>query len=493
MTLLSQLSTIACGNSDSTKLKESQRGFEIYPNPEFSIKTVFEIDASKVKVFINLCSHADVEEPSIKSSIQDDGNKAEGLNIPVSISERREFIHKDKLCYQYAVVVNSIVYDDLKNDTTGTARHFLCQFAIQSIYTKYKVVLSAKYKVLKEVFVGEQSSHYIRSKSQRTPTIEQVSAADKKPPETDINSHKTPDILGKLPGSNLSTVSLVDGSLESFFCSSHDKSDRTAFASTNGKYIEPTQHLERSHDEFHVSCCVECKTSSLFLSQFSVSVSASRVQVRYETTKLLDIFSPYAVTPTTAKCSFSKVDGYVNVFRLVVTATLDLEDDSRPDPGSRLGLIADAFNDPNTTDSPDPLNPLSPSESPDATSCVPQETDTKDVLPEDLFHRKDASSSFLIDQRDQSQSKPKSKLQLMKQSTQDSGSCCDSKPEYIDVDAVRRSLKGQSNLPVDNSESSVSATTQLREESCKKPETMNAITDVPFTESFSNLWSLLLE
>jgi len=161
--------------------------------------------------------------------------------------------------------------------------------------------------------------------------------------------------------------------------------------------------------------------------------------------KLLDVFYPCAILPSTARCTLEEVKGYVNVYRLSVIAVIEQLDSKLPDPGSRLGLIAEAFSmdvstgtdSTTTTVSHQKVNHVKMPKGPILSSK--EETtygvDNSDELPEDLFHIKDASSSFLINQREQAQTKTRSPHTS---TTKNDENCSD--VEYIDVEAVRRKL-----------------------------------------------------
>jgi len=170
------------------------------------------------------------------------------------------------------------------------------------------------------------------------------------------------------------------------------------------------------------------------LSSFSIDISAFRLQVGIHSMKLLDVFYPCAILPSTTRCTLEEVKGYVNVYRLSVIAVIEQLDSKLPDPGSRLGLIAEAFSmdistgTDSTTVSHQKVNHVKMPKG-------PYGVDNSDELPEDLFHSKDASSSFLISQREQAQTKTRYPHTSIAKNDEN---CSD--VEYIDVEAVRRSL-----------------------------------------------------
>lgn len=483
MTILSELDQIIQNGQNDCQNKNSNAGVEIHPNPEFVIKTTYEVDEKiKIKVFINICSHLDIHEPSIKTTIQDDGEKVEGLNVPVSISEKQNFLYKDVLCLVFAMVVNPIVIQDMKEDISGNARHFLCQFAIQSILSRHKIALSAKFKVLKEVYIGELMSHFIRPKIQ-IPKIEIMSesAPSSSSSNISIRSEASKVKISQKVAEILPTcITLIEGKIEAYFCSSADNSKKETFLAVNHEYVEPTMEVDAIYDEIYISCFLENNDPALLLSNFSINMSAFRLQVSFGTTKILDIFYPCAVIPTTANCTLSEVVGYLNVYRLSVVVSKDSDtSQSRPDPGSRLGLIADAFAVDSTSTNNSKHTIISP-QSTKVQGSVPKNSviiDDGEALPEDLFHSKDATSSFILNQRDQAYTEKRSDQASRNGNDNDNES---HDVEYVDVDEIRRSLQDQS--------SSLSSRLDICPST--KTEFSESLVDTQF---FSEVWGQLLE
>lgn len=128
--------------------------------------------------------------------------------------------------------------------------------------------------------------------------------------------------------------------------------------------------------------------------------------------------------------------GFVNVFRLTVVVAIDLCVDTRPDPGSKPSLVAAAFAiDPtecSTSRIPKKAEPeTNVSMKPE---CIASTLMTdEEELPEDRFHRRDVSSSFILSQREQAHRDTQLCQKSPEVSTNDSGT------EVINVDDFRHS------------------------------------------------------
>ena len=53
------------------------KGVTITPEPGFAIKT--KVLPAGVKLFINICTHEEIEAPSLKKKLNDDGESVEGI------------------------------------------------------------------------------------------------------------------------------------------------------------------------------------------------------------------------------------------------------------------------------------------------------------------------------------------------------------------------------------------------------------------------------
>ena len=117
---------------------------------------------------------------------------------------------------------------------------------------------------------------------------------------------------------------------------------------------------------------------------------------------------PFGVLPQTATCAVTQLQD--REFSQIVSVNVDVEhfDPSKnsPDPGSKQWLLAQALTggenysaDPTDSQTQALRNRLV-EERRDTTKGI--DSSEGDELPEDAFHRKDASSMFLIEQREQS-------------------------------------------------------------------------------------------
>ena len=125
---------------------------------------------------------------------------------------------------------------------------------------------------------------------------------------------------------------------------------------------------------------------------------------------LKDLYFPLVLLPSTAVLSVARAPGCIDLMELTVTIHADMSDPClHSDPGSRLWLISNALD--TTTEQPDRTSnqktaALAVTDSP---SHPYNTNDDDEELPEDRFHRKDASSSYILQQREEGLSKAKSK------------------------------------------------------------------------------------
>ena len=126
---------------------------------------------------------------------------------------------------------------------------------------------------------------------------------------------------------------------------------------------------------------------------------------------LKDLYFPLALLPSTAVSSVARAPGCIDLMELMVTIQADMSDPFvHPDPGSRLWLISNALD--TSTELPDRTSNQKTITAP--TFDIPSHphhspNDDDEELPEDRFHRKDASSSYILQQREEGLSKAKSK------------------------------------------------------------------------------------
>lgn len=167
-------------------MKEHEDGIDITPTPVFVVKTHRTDDPKApqgdgaTKVFINVCVHEFVAEPSVKKKLDEEGNEVEGLNVPLSVGPPRPCSDsKGEKAVVYDCIVNQKVVDDANTDDSGTQKNFLCQLAIQYVESKFKCTLDRRYKLPKMTYKhsteGVVEQQRIRDMSKK-PKIEEVGA-----------------------------------------------------------------------------------------------------------------------------------------------------------------------------------------------------------------------------------------------------------------------------------------------------------------------------
>jgi hypothetical protein len=156
-------------------IEKQDKGKKITPIASFSVKTKRTTDSHKV--FINMCTHEDIDEPAMKKKLNADGESVEGLNIPMSVGPAHNEVDKSGAsCTCFDVIVNPKVLIEATEDTTGSYRDFVCQLGIQSVEQKYKELapLDRRYKLPKLKYMGGSvMSQYIRD-TKSMPKIEVV-------------------------------------------------------------------------------------------------------------------------------------------------------------------------------------------------------------------------------------------------------------------------------------------------------------------------------
>jgi hypothetical protein len=81
------------------------KGIIVTPEPGFTVKTKVLPDGPKV--FINLCTHEGLGEPSLKKRLNDQGEPVEGMNVPVSVGPlHREADKTGVECLVYDMIVH---------------------------------------------------------------------------------------------------------------------------------------------------------------------------------------------------------------------------------------------------------------------------------------------------------------------------------------------------------------------------------------------------
>lgn len=181
------------------------RGKWITPSPAFLIETKILLSTvsdapMNQKIYINLCTHEDIDIPAMKKRLNENGESVEGLNIPMSVGPRfvvsdlnaadSKAIVKDAIAYD--VIVNNIVLKEAEEDVTGKYRDFICQLCLQYIESKLlsqyqsekvssnapNISIDKRYSVLKSTYHGKDkdskpSAQYIQDRK-NMPKIEVI-------------------------------------------------------------------------------------------------------------------------------------------------------------------------------------------------------------------------------------------------------------------------------------------------------------------------------
>lgn len=312
------------------------------------------------------------------------------------------------------------------------------------------------------------------------PSIEEVSSTKvsklkrevvPKPKEEWVESEKelTVDVLWEVEeeSSSSSSSSLIASNIE--VC--HNFTD----------YMEPILTPPANVVNLLVISEIEIRADQrVKLERFDIRISAFRATVRIPYFKLVTIYFPCAVDPCKASCKFSKVEGAARRHRFELHVAVDREDWSLDaDPGSKNWLMRLAMRDEvgenpnpyidssissldNATESsgnsfdqknseddeelpedkfqvrmpknvnkytglPEPVDDSIP-EGPLRTQQL-KERDDNTEFAEDRFHKKDATSQYIINQREQAVKDKWAKHEKEKSERVD-----DPSVEYIDVD-----------------------------------------------------------
>ena len=431
----------------------------------------------QTKVFINVCTHELIDKPGVKKKLDDKGEEIEGINIPMSVGANRKgnlfqyitqhaniimFVDKDKAgveCYVYDIIVNSAVLAECKEDKTGKHRDFICQLAIQSLEQKYNEDLDRRYTLPKLKYMGTITSQHVRDRKSE-PKIEEVtsSAAQSKvapkPKPIQIIEVDLPYVLKWLKEGG-------EGNIE-------EDIDDSIFGGHKGDYVEPTMKLDDS-----IISAIFCSKIPItpnydkqIFNDANIQLSPYKLSVKIQGYKGVTLFLPFAINPAKVKCLLKEMvesiqdakDSYKIVeLRVVMDISRD-EWDQECDPGSQPWLIAQALGSsegsnpydkneddnnsktltakvaPNVNDFPEDKFHVKLPSNVDPYTGVKLGNANDDFLelPEDRFHKKDAGSQFLINQREEAVKNKAIKAEKEREERKN-----DPNVEYIDVDAFR--------------------------------------------------------
>lgn len=503
--------------------KEPQvKGVTITPSPGFSFKTLNE---SK-KVFVNIVTHEAVGAPAMVKRLDAEGKEVEGLNVPMSVGPCHfELDNKDASCATYDIVVHPSVLEDCAKDKSGQQKDFLCQLGIQSIEQKFGLVLDRRYKLPKLAYMGDKPAPQFIKDRTAMPSIQEVkpqpasSSAAKAKPEAKkpvvVAADKEFELQAQWCGLRDASSSLDDllaiCASEGGALLSSSALLRWEGATFSKEYIEPLEHPP-SVDGRPLALLVTTEISSHLATPagLEVLISPFRLSVLCAEYRKCQVFFPISILPLQSYYKISPVEGFVSKKRIEIVLGIDYAEwEKEADAGSKPWLLAQALGDNNPYDSsssrlPNSAHPAKGSQSMDdrlpeerfhlsLPADVDQYTGVKlddageEVLPEDRFHQKDASSTFLINQRDQAR-----KDKWAKHEKEKAERVNDPNVEYVEMSDYRPGGKYGPNL-------SSSAASSLQTATALSKELQQASQVLAQTEAIrpqglsSTLWTELIE
>lgn len=440
-------------------LEDKVAGLHITPRPGFVIKT--KNAATEDKVFINICIHEELAEPHLKKRLDNNGEEVEGMNIPLSVGPPRA--EKDKAgadCSVVDVIVNPKVIDDCNDDNTGQFRDFVCHLGIQATEQKYSMTLDKRYKLPKLKYHGTVQEQMIKD-LKKMPKIEEVQPKTK--PKAKKKEKVVPVAPPKLDVTLPCLARFAEVVSKELQCDLGGiEIDPSLTISTSGEYREPMM-VPADNLNFVEFIAEAVGISDLYAIDFQLSTF--KLTLKIPSYRMVTLYLPCAVLPDTASLRVDRVPGSVGRFLLMFSVKIDRKswDTVSSDPGSKQWLLAHAlsdeqnsnrdagaspYTDPSGNDEEkrtktmdvkqskrkegdnndddddedilpedrfhirmpknvDPYTGIKISEEGDESvhtknmseSYTPNDDDVE--LPEDKFHRKDAASSYIIQQREQ--------------------------------------------------------------------------------------------
>lgn len=436
--------------SNDIRLPKDQlpKGIQIQPVAGFCYKTKRTPDGSKV--FINIVTHEKLQKPGTKKKLDAEGNEVEGLNIPMSVGAAHfEEDKKGVVCTSYDIVVHPEVLVDLEADSTGKFREFLCQLGIQCLEQKYKEPLDKRYKLPKLSYFGAEIPPQTIQDRNNMPTIEEVTNKTTKPKATpkeqpapivqrtlkdlplksywcEVQSGDDPLILND----NFNNAVTQSFSEPEFLPNSSVYNLLECTSTSIGEYVEPlsvpptatTQALLveanfQAYDTALLKAGTKSSSSATSdLHPLSVEIAAYTMKIAVPGYKPITMYLGVGIVPPRSYHSLVKIVGSVSLYRLIVVLPLDKRHfKDIVDPGSKPWSILQALRDESRSDistldseieawETSTVGNVSLSEQryPGSRILDVGRVDEDTELPEDLFHRKDAASSWIISQREQS-------------------------------------------------------------------------------------------
>lgn len=382
-------------------------------------------------MFINLCQHAELAIPALKKRLNEDGEEVEGMNIPLSVGPAKEGKDKSGVpCTIYDVIVNPQVLQDVLEDSTGKHRDFICQLAIQSVEQKYKINLDKRYKLPKIRYLGEITSQMIQDRK-NMPKIEEIevkgsskTSQPKKPAKSEPKPIiKEPDrpvlytLHWKYEDNN--EVLFEDNSAQVQEYEMKIASSNSAPSNPSSKpYSEPLTLPDDGVKSFVFRTLIDVKLVN-DPKHISLSVSTFRFDLKLPGYLPCNFYFPCSMdvaSNSSVTSILHRLPGYTQVVELVVIIPVDLTPwGTLPDPGSKPWLVAEALkgDDSNTSASSKVNSTIAEKEeypeekfhirlpdNVDKYTGVKYAADHSDEFPEDRFHRQDAVSQYILEQRE---------------------------------------------------------------------------------------------
>lgn len=169
---------------DGSRQQVNQPRVSIVPTPSFVIKTFghkltefSEAGQAPTKVFINVCSHPDVEEPHPEKKLDDAGKEIDAIRVPVSIGpEKKDVDNRGDEC----IVVDCVVHPSITDQ-----QDFLCQLVVGYVEKKYQLALDReKIKLPRLKYKGDKvTEQWIRAKKKVVVVEEEEDVVKVWPPE----------------------------------------------------------------------------------------------------------------------------------------------------------------------------------------------------------------------------------------------------------------------------------------------------------------------
>lgn len=439
--------------SDELRLPKDQlpKGIQIQPKEGFSYKTKRVEDGGKV--FINIVTHEKLQKPSTKKKLDAEGNEVEGLNIPMSVGAAHlEVDKKGTMCTAYDIVVHPDVLVDMEADMTGKFREFLCQLGIQCLEQKYKEQLDKRYKLPKLAYFGEKVPTQTIQDREKMPKIEEIIEKSSKPKSAPKEQAPIVQrVLKDLPTKSfwcklahdkeepLILDAVFNGEVKSIFAEPDQSHVSTVFQladcniTSTGEYVEPLHRpptsdtqailVEADFQAYDTALLKPGATKSSSsatadLLPLAVDIAPYTVKVAVPGYKPVTVYLGIGIVPPRSYYHLVKLTGTVSLYRLILVLPIDKRSfQDVVDPGSKPWLVLQALRDDDKSAS-SPLDAeveaweasassntstsLSEQRYPGSRIVDIGRVDEDTELPEDAFHRKDAASSWIISQREQS-------------------------------------------------------------------------------------------